>query len=76
MMRTGAGSSRLPAPALAKATQWEEGAMTNRNIAHSAMRGFPFGPPHTKQPQQPTEDEARRIASNIVKLPSLLGKEE
>jgi hypothetical protein len=29
-MRTGAGSSHLPAPALAKATHWEEGdAMTN-----------------------------------------------
>jgi len=34
-MRTGAGSSLLPTPALAKATHWEEGAMTTPNMAHS-----------------------------------------
>src|SRR6476660_1153541 len=33
-IRTGAGSSHLPAPILAKATHWEEGAMTNSDIAY------------------------------------------
>ena len=42
-MRTGAGSSHLPAPTLANATHWEEGAMTNPDIAHPSIRGFPFG---------------------------------
>ena len=37
MMRTRAGSSLLPAPVLAKATHWEEGAMTNPDIAHTAI---------------------------------------
>ena len=36
-MRTETGSSHLPAPALAKATHWEEGAMTNPDIAHPAI---------------------------------------
>ena len=35
MMRTRAGSSLLPVPVLAKATHWEEGAMTNPDIAHA-----------------------------------------
>ena len=36
-MRTGAGSSHLPAPILAKATHWEEDAMANPNIAHPGI---------------------------------------
>ncbi len=45
MMRAGAGSSHLPAPTLANATHWEEGAMTNPNIAHPAIpRSVFLGP--------------------------------
>ena len=33
----------VPASALANATHWEEGAMTNPDIPHPAMRGFAFG---------------------------------
>ena len=33
----------MPASALANATHWEEGAMTNPDTPRPAMRGFPFG---------------------------------
>ena len=42
-MRTGAGRSLVPAWALANATHWEEGAMTNPDIPHPGLRCFPFG---------------------------------
>ena len=50
-MRTETGSSHLPAPALAKATHWEEGAMTNPNIAHPAIpRSVFLGPAEQRVP--------------------------
>ena len=40
-MRTGAGRSLVPAWALANATHWEEGAMTNPDIPHPGLRASP-----------------------------------